>query len=106
MPSGSIGAEVARSTIAVESYRELKAMTLRKPRLGPERRGALGILDDAPRGLTESILLAHGVTDQVIASLVRDGLATMRPENTREGVRTVDVIRVKITDAGRRALEG
>ena len=80
-------------------------MTLRKPRLGPERRGALGILDDAPRGLTESILLAHRVAAEVIASLVRDGLAARRPENTREGVRTVEVIRVKITDAGRRALE-
>ena len=32
------------------------AMTLRKPRLGPERRGALGILADAPRGLISLVL--------------------------------------------------
>jgi hypothetical protein len=82
------------------------AMMLRKPRLGPERRGALGILADAPRGLTEGFMLAQGFTPQTIASLVRDGLATMRPESMKEGGRTIEVIRVKITDAGLQALEG
>jgi hypothetical protein len=82
------------------------AMTLRKPRLGPERRGALGILADAPRGLTEGFMLAYGFTPETIASLVRDGLATMRPETMKAGGRTIEVIRVKITDAGLQALEG
>jgi hypothetical protein len=82
------------------------AMTLRKPRLGPERRGALGILADAPRGLTEGFILAYGFTPETIASLVRDGLATMRPETAKTGCGTIEVTRVKITDAGLRALEG
>jgi hypothetical protein len=82
------------------------AMTPRKPRLGPERRGALGVLADAPRGLTEGFMLAHGFTPETIASLVRDGLATTRREPMRAGGQTIEVIRVKITDAGMRAIEG
>jgi hypothetical protein len=81
-------------------------MTLRKPRLGPERRGALGILADAPRGLTEGFMLAYGFTPETIASLARDGLATMRPETMKAAGRTIEVIRVKITDGGLQALEG
>jgi len=77
----------------------------RKPRLGPERRSALGILADAPRGLTEELLLARGFTREVLASLVRDGLATTRTETTREGGREVEAVRMRITDVGRRAIE-
>jgi hypothetical protein len=82
------------------------AMTPRKPRLGPERRGALGILADAPHGLTEGMLLVHGIATDTIASLVRDDLATARPETQKAGGLTIKVTRVKITDAGLRALEG
>jgi hypothetical protein len=78
----------------------------RIPRLGPERRGALGILADAPHGLTDGLMLAHGVTAKTIASLVRDGLATTRPETMKVGSTTIEVTRVKITDAGLRAIEG
>jgi hypothetical protein len=81
-------------------------MAPRQPRLGPERRGALGILADAPHGLTEGFMLAHGIAAATIASLVRDGLATTRREPTKAGGRTIEVTRVKITDAGLRALEG
>jgi len=77
----------------------------RKPRLGPERCSALGILADAPRGLTEDLLLARGFTREVLASLVRDGLATTRTEITRGGGREVEAVRMRITDAGRRAIE-
>ena len=81
-------------------------MTPRKPRLGPERRGALGILADAPHGLTEGLLLTHGIATDTIASLVRDGLATARPETMKAGGQAIKVKRVKITDAGQRALDG
>jgi len=76
------------------------------PRLGLERRGALGILADAPHGLTEGLMLAHGLTVETIASLVRDGLATTRPETMKAGGMKIEVTRVKITDAGLRAIEG
>jgi len=51
-------------------------------------------------------MLAHGFTPDTIASLVRDGLAATRREPMRAGGRTIEVVRVKITDAGLRALEG
>jgi hypothetical protein len=81
-------------------------MTLRKPRLGPERRGAVGMLADAPRGVAEAFMLAHGFTPETIASLVRDGLATMRPETARTSCGMIEETRVKITDAALRVLEG
>jgi hypothetical protein len=81
------------------------AVTPRKPRLGPERRSAL-VLADAPRGLTEAMLMAHGVTTALLASLVRDGLATTRLESVKMGERLAEVTRVNITDAGRKAIEG
>jgi hypothetical protein len=53
-----------------------------------------------------SILLANGLTAETITSLVRDDLATMQLETMREGRRTIEVVRVKITEAGSRAIEG
>jgi hypothetical protein len=81
-------------------------MIARKPRLGPERRGALGILADAPDGLSEGLVLAHGITRETIESLVRDGLATVRGEFMTTDGRRVPITRVKITAAGRRMIEG
>jgi hypothetical protein len=82
------------------------SMAPRKPRLSPERRSALGILADAPHGLTEALLAAHGVTTELLASLVRDGLASVQRQSMKAGGGDVEVTRVKITDAGRRAIEG
>ena len=79
----------------------------RRLRLGPERRAALGILADAsPRGLTEGLILAHGVAPETITSLVRDGLATTRRETVKAGGRTIEVTRIRITAAGLQAYEG
>jgi len=80
-------------------------MTPRQPRLGPERRSALGILVDAPDGLSQGLVLAHGITPETIESLVRDGLATARGELMTADGRTIPFTRVKITDAGLRAIE-
>jgi hypothetical protein len=72
----------------------------------PGTAGALGILAAAPRGLTESTMLALGFTSELLASLVRDGLATVVSETLRAGDPTNKEKRIKITDAGLRALEG
>jgi hypothetical protein len=42
----------------------------------------------------------------MLADLVRAGLASVMSERMRAGGRVVLVVRVRITDAGRRALEG
>jgi hypothetical protein len=42
----------------------------------------------------------------MLAGLVREGLATTRRGVIKAGARAIEVVRIMITDAGRRALEG
>jgi hypothetical protein len=73
--------------------------------LSPEQRSALELLAAAgARGCTESIMLAHSFEIELLDGLVRDGLATAEPDRVRAGGRSIEVVRVLITDAGRRAL--
>ncbi len=72
-----------------------------------EQRRALEILAAAGlRGCTGATLLAHGFSVDMIADLVHDGLATARCETVRVGKRKIKVARIRIADAGQRALEG
>jgi hypothetical protein len=80
----------------------------RKRRLSAQRCRALGMLADAGRnGVTAAIMLANGFKTQMLAHLDREGLATaMIAERVRDGGKMIEVVRFRITDAGRRALEG
>jgi hypothetical protein len=68
----------------------------------------LTLLANFPHGLTEELLaLAHGFDRAMIAGLVHEGLATTAREVvTAPGRAVTEVARIRITDAGRRALEG
>ena len=55
-------------------------------------------------GATEAIMLVHGFSVEQMVELVRAGLATAQGERIVEGERTVEVARMRITEAGRRAL--
>jgi hypothetical protein len=80
---------------------------LREPPLRAEQRRALEILAAVGlRGCDGATLLAHGFRIDMVAGLVHDGLATARCEFMRMGRRKIRVARLRITDAGRRALEG
>jgi hypothetical protein len=57
-------------------------------------------------GATDALMLARGFTHRTLAGLVRAELATVRDEIVKAGDETVDVGRVRITAAGRKALEG
>jgi hypothetical protein len=50
-------------------------------------------------------MLAHGFTRAMLFILVRKGYATARWELVRAGGKAIEVGRVRITEAGRRALE-
>src|SRR5262249_35524956 len=57
-------------------------------------------------GVTEDLLvLAHGFDSDMIAGLVSTGLAAAQRETMRAGGKTSEVVRIRITDAGRQALE-
>ena len=74
-------------------------------RLNPMRRRALELLASRPNGLTKKLLVrAHGFDTDMIAGLVRTGLAMARRENMKAGSRAIEVVRIRITGAGRDAL--
>jgi hypothetical protein len=71
-----------------------------------DQRRALRRLSNVPRGIAETLMLAHGFRREVIAGLALAGLATVVTDTARIGGETIKVELVMITDAGRRALEG
>jgi hypothetical protein len=70
----------------------------------PDRRRALELLAASPDGCTEALMLAHGFTVELLVDLCIAELAIATPERMVVGGRTVEVVRMKITEAGRRAL--
>jgi hypothetical protein len=73
----------------------------RNRNLGAEQRRALRLLADTPFGATEAAMFLHGFTRRVLARLIHIGLATVQRE--KAGGQLVG--RVRITDAGRRAIK-
>jgi hypothetical protein len=71
-----------------------------------EQRRALEILAGSPHGCTEATLRAHSFGVVLLAGLVRAKLAIAKPEHVKAGGRAVSFVRVIITEAGRRALNG
>jgi hypothetical protein len=69
----------------------------RNARLTPKARRALELLAVDQRGLTETLLRTYGFTLRMLASLVRTG-------TVKTGGKTIEVVRIRISDAGRGAL--
>ena len=62
------------------------------------------MLANSPEGATEAVLVAHGFMYETITRLVDSGLATSTMEPFLVDGRLVEVMRFRITDAGRKAL--
>ena len=69
-----------------------------------KRRQALELLEASIDGCTEAIMLAYGFKTELLVELVNAGLATASIEGTVAGTRRIEVTRMRITAAGRRAL--
>jgi hypothetical protein len=81
------------------------AMT--SPRLTPERRRALKLLASDRHGVNKDLLvLGHGFKRQMPAALLATGLAAAEHEVVKTGSKTIEITRIKITAAGRQAIEG
>jgi hypothetical protein len=78
----------------------------RNRRLSLKARQALELLAVDPHGLAEALLLTYGFTRDLLAGLIDAGLATAQRQRVKVGGRTTEVVRIRITEAGRRALEG
>jgi hypothetical protein len=74
----------------------------RKRHLGPGQRRALLLLAGIPFGATDTAISANGIPRPTLVRLIRAGLATA--EREIKGGQAVG--RVRITQAGKRALEG
>jgi hypothetical protein len=90
-----------------EAIRRLLAKALGKS--APQLRRALELLKllaSSPHGATEALLVrAHGFNSDMVDSLVSDGLATAERETMKAGAKPVEIVRIRITDAGRKAIE-
>jgi hypothetical protein len=80
----------------------------RQPSLTIEQCRVLVLLASIPYAITEDrLVFAHGFDRVMIAGLVHEGLATAHREivtGSRRG--TIEVVRIRITEAARMALEG
>jgi hypothetical protein len=66
----------------------------------------LTLLGSSPHGSTEALLVrAYGFTSDMIADLVHARLATAERETVNAGAGPVAAVRLRITDAGRKAIE-
>jgi hypothetical protein len=72
----------------------------------PDRRRALELLAASPDGRTEALMLVNGLTVEMLVKLFRTGLASAHAERMIAGGKQIEVARVRITEAGRRALNG
>jgi hypothetical protein len=73
--------------------------------LSVEQRRALEMLNRSPRsGCTNTLLIAHGFTLPMLIGLIRDGFVEVQTEiMTAPGGKT-EIVRFRITAAGRRAI--
>ena len=101
-PNGAPGKKLPAFSVSTTQLERAAAC------LAGYRRQALEILSGAgPSGYTTLLAqMAQGFTADMLAGLVHDGLATAATETVRAGGRAIEITRVKITDAGRRALKG
>jgi len=72
----------------------------------PDHLRALSILADSPNGCTEAMLIAHGFTIDSLAELIEAGLAGAMTRRVIVRRNPIEVIRLHITDAGRRLHQG
>ena len=81
-------------------------VSMKQTRLGDERSRALALLAERPDGCTRAVLIARGFSLALLNQLVRAGLATSLLDRAERREKTIETVRVKITEAGRRALRG
>jgi hypothetical protein len=74
-------------------------------RLTPEQRPSLKLLASDPQGATEAFMHARGFSLKTLIGLVRSRLAIVRRQSVKTHGKTIEVVRLQITDAGQRAIE-
>jgi hypothetical protein len=74
-------------------------------RLSAKQRRALTLLASSRHGANEELLIrGHGFSRGMLSSLVRRGLAATDRQVMMAGSKAVEVVRLRITAVGRRAI--
>jgi hypothetical protein len=73
-------------------------------KLTGEQYSALRLLARRPNGCTDAILLGHGFDLAMLAKLAFDGFANLGAREAMAGSRGMEVFRLQITPAGRKAM--
>jgi len=83
--------------------------SIQKRRLNPQPRRTvelLKLLGSSPYGTTEALLVrAHGFDPDIVGRVVRAGFASAERETMKAVGKSVEVVRLQITVAGRKAIE-
>jgi hypothetical protein len=79
-----------------------------KPLLTREQRRSLELLASNPQGATgDRLVIAHGFETKMLAGLDHEGFAmALIGEAAETGGKRFEVVRITITEVGRRAIEG
>jgi hypothetical protein len=83
-----------------------KTFARRKRPLTSRAREALELLASDPHGATQAFMHGHGFSLRTLVGLVHARLATVQSEIVIAAGERVVATRIKITDAGRKALKG
>jgi hypothetical protein len=76
-------------------------------RTSSEQQRALKLLASSGHGANEELLIrSHGFSRGVLASLVRRRLAAREQQVVMAGGKAIEVVRLRITAAGQKAIEG
>jgi hypothetical protein len=86
-------------------HRSPKRDRRRHPK-GPNRHQALEFLAVCPNGCTEALMVANGFTAELLIELMRTGLASAQAERMVATGKPIELARVRITEEGRRVLNG
>jgi hypothetical protein len=108
LSSGREGPGVpCRLNVVYEKKGPRMAALPQKRRLNSQQRRALELLAREPPGITYDLLvIAHGLETKMLAGLIHEKLAeAMIGEPAENDSRAIEVVRITITDDGRKAIE-
>ncbi len=102
-----LGCTCVKQTYRTPTRRPGRDTAMMLPHLSLDQRSALALIAGAGmNGVTEMMMLARGFTLAMLGVLVRRRLVIVQWKPVRVGGKMIEVGRFRITDTGRRALEG
>jgi hypothetical protein len=90
--------------VAMAGGKAIEVVRIRITAEGDRRRLALKLLASSRHGANEE-LLGYGFSRRMLAGLVQSGLAAAEREVVKAGSKAIEVSRIRIAKAGRRAVE-